>query len=341
MDTPLPLGKLPNALLGRLLARYATPDPSLIIGPGVGHDAAAIALDDTRALVVKSDPITFATAEIGWYLVNVNANDLACLGATPRWLLVTALLPGGRTTPATVEAIFAGLHDACAPLGIALVGGHTEITHGLDRPILVGTLLGEADRATLVRPGAARAGDVILLTSGIAVEATAIIATERADEVTARHGADFTARCRAFLRTPGISVVRAAAIARAHGATALHDPTEGGVATGLRELAAAADLGLAIDAARLPIFPETAALCADYALDPLGLIASGALLIAAPPAAAEAIVAALAADAIPASPIGHFTPPAAGLLLRRDDRDEPFPSYPADEITRLFAAPSP
>ncbi|MFN8537214.1 MAG: AIR synthase related protein [Thermomicrobiales bacterium] len=202
MDTPLPLGKLPNALLGRLLARYATPDPRLIIGPGVGHDAAAIALDDARALVVKSDPITFATAEIGWYLVNVNANDLACLGATPRWLLVTALLPEGRTTPATVEAIFAGLHDACAPLNIALVGGHTEITHGLDRPILVGTLLGEADRASLVKPGAAQEGDIILLTSGIAVEGTAIIASERADEVTRRHGADFATRCRNFLRDP-------------------------------------------------------------------------------------------------------------------------------------------
>jgi hydrogenase maturation factor len=339
VDTPLPLGKLPNALLGRLLARYATPDPSLIVGPGVGHDAAAIALDDARALVVKSDPITFATAEIGWYLVNVNANDLACLGATPRWLLVTALLPEGRTTPATVEAIFAGLHDACAPLGIALVGGHTEITYGIDRPILVGTLLGTADRATLVQPGAAREGDTILLTNGIAVEGTAIIAGERAAEVAARHGADFAARCRKFLRDPGISVVRAAAIARDHGATALHDPTEGGVVTGLRELAAAANLGLVIDADQLPIYPETATLCADYGLDPLGLIASGALLIAAPPAATPAMIAALAAASIPATPIGHFTAPATDLLLRHPTHAAPLPTNPADEITRLFATP--
>jgi len=339
VDEILPLGKLPNALLGRLLARYATPDPRLLVGPGVGHDAAAIALDDHRALVVKSDPITFATAEIGWYLVNVNANDLACLGATPRWLLVTALLPEGRTTPASVEAIFAGLHDACAALGVALVGGHTEITHGLDRPILVGTLLGEADRAALVRPGAARAGDILLITKGLAVEGTALIAAERADEVARRHGADFVARCRGFLRDPGISVVRAAAIARAHGATALHDPTEGGVATGLRELATAADLGLWVAADRLPIYPETALLCADYGLDPLGLIASGALLIAAPPAAATSLAAALAAEGIAATAIGHLTAPAAGLLLRRGDRDEPLPAYAADEITRLFAAP--
>lgn len=340
MDQILPVGKLPNALLGRLLARYATPDPRLIIGPGVGHDAAAIALDDRRALVVKSDPITFATAEIGWYLVNVNANDLACLGATPRWLLVTALLPEGQTTPATVEAIFSGLHDACVPLGIALVGGHTELTYGIDRPLLVGTLLGEADQAGLIRPGAARAGDTILLTGGIAVEGTALIANERPAEVAARHGAAFVARCQGFLRDPGISVVRAAAVARAHGATALHDPTEGGLAMGLRELATAAGLGLRIDAARLPVFPETAALCADYGLDPLGLIASGALLIVVPPAASAALVAALGAEGVAAAAIGEFTAASDGLVLRRHDRDEPLPSYPADEITRLFAAPS-
>lgn len=338
MDELLPVGKLPNALLGRLLARYTRRDPRLLIGPGVGHDAAAIALDERRALVVKSDPITFATADIGWYLVNVNANDLACLGATPRWLLVTALLPEGRTTPASVEAIFAGLHDACDALGIVLVGGHTEITYGIDRPLLVGTLLGEADREALVHPGAAKAGDRLLLTKGIAVEGTAIIANERAAEVEQRHGADFVARCQGFLRDPGISVVRAAAIARAHGATALHDPTEGGVATGLRELAAAADLGLRVEADLLPIYPETAALCADYGLDPLGLIASGALLIVAPAAASTGLIAALAAEGIAATAIGQFTDAAAGLVLRRDGRDEPFPSFAADEIARLFAA---
>ena len=336
-ETPLPLGKLPGDLLARLLARYAAPDERLLVGPGVGRDAAAIALDEARALVVKSDPITFATADVGWYLVNVNANDLACLGATPRWMLATALLPAGRTTAASVEALFAGLAGACAGLGITLAGGHTEITHGLDRPILVGALLGEAAREELVAPGNARAGDVVLLTKGIAVEGTALIAGEREGEVAARHGAEFAARCRAFLREPGIGVVRDAAVARASGPVhALHDPTEGGVATGLRELAIAAGLGLAVDADALPIYPETATLCADYGLDPLGLIASGSLLIAAPPGSAEPIVAGLRAAGIAAAAIGRLTPPGEGLRLRRDGRDEPLPAFAADEVTKLF-----
>lgn len=339
MDAALPLGKLPNALLARLLARYASPDERLIIGPGIGHDAAAIALDDSRAMVVKSDPITFATAEIGWYLVNVNANDLACLGATPRWLLVTALLPEGRTTPALVEEIFDGLHAACAPLGIVLAGGHTEITHGLDRPILVGTLLGEAARAELIMPGRARVGDRIIMTKGLAVEGTAIIGGERAEEIAARYGETFAARCRGFLREPGISVVRDAQIALAAGATGLHDPTEGGVATGLRELAQAAGLGLFIEHDAIPIYPEAARLCHDYDLDPLGLIASGTLLIVAPAEKADSIVANLRAASIDGTVIGVFTPVAAGLVLRRDGVDEPLPEFAADEIARLFAAP--
>jgi len=337
VEDALPLGKLPSALLERLLRRYATPDARLIVGPGIGRDAAAIAIDDMRTLVVKSDPITFAAAEIGWYLVNINANDLACLGATPRWLLVTALLPEGRTTATLVEEIFAGLHAACLSLGIALAGGHTEITHGLDRPILVGTLLGEVERARLVQPGAARVGDLIVLTKALAVEGTAIIAGARAAEVAMRHGAAFADRCAAFLHEPGISVAPDARIALQAGATVLHDPTEGGVATGLAELAAAAGLGVRIDGDAIPLYPETARLCADYGLDPLGLIASGSLLAGVPPAAAPRVLADLKTAGIDATVIGEYTPPEAGLVLRRGQHDLPLPTFAADEIARLFA----
>src|SRR5215207_8169045 len=142
-SVPLPPGKLPGDLLAAMLARYVKPDPRVLVGPGVGRDAAAIAVGD-RAIVVKTDPITFATADAGWYLVNVNANDIACMGATPKWLLATALFPERTTTPELVEQSFASLARAANELGIALVGGHTEITLGLDRLILVGQLIGEA-----------------------------------------------------------------------------------------------------------------------------------------------------------------------------------------------------
>src|SRR5919201_4686677 len=173
----LPVGKLPAELLGRLLSTYATEDSAVVVGPGVGGDAAAIRVG-TTTLVVKSDPITFATESPARYLVDVNANDLACLGATARWMMVTALLPEAATTEETVEAHFRDLRDACGERGIALVGGHTEITAGLDRAILVGLLLGEVAGDRLLRPGGGRPGDLLLLSKGLAIEGTALLARE-------------------------------------------------------------------------------------------------------------------------------------------------------------------
>ena len=157
-DSPLlPAGKLPLALLERLLARFAPDDPRIIVGPRMGEDAAVLDMGD-RYLVAKTDPITFATSEIGWYAVNVNANDLAVMGAQPRWFLATVLLPAGQAGAPMAEEIFAQIHDACAALGISLAGGHTEITHDLNRPIVAGTMLGEVAPQDLLTSASAAAG---------------------------------------------------------------------------------------------------------------------------------------------------------------------------------------
>ncbi len=158
----LPAGKLPPALLERLLARFAPSDPRLIVGPRPGEDAAVIDFGD-RYLIAKTDPITFATSEIGWYAVNVNANDIAVMGGAPRWFLATVLLPAGRATAGLAEVIFAQIHQACAALGVSMAGGHTEITHDLDRPIVCGTMLGEAPHGALTTTANARPGDALLL----------------------------------------------------------------------------------------------------------------------------------------------------------------------------------
>src|SRR5215510_13373590 len=149
MATPLPVGKLRPTLLGELLARHTSPDPRVVVGPRVGEDAAVLDMGD-RYLVATTDPITFVTEDLGWYALVVNANDLAVRGATPRWFLATCLLPEGRTTEADITALFTQLGAACQTLEVALVGGHTEVTPGLDRPIVVGTMLGEVDKERLV-----------------------------------------------------------------------------------------------------------------------------------------------------------------------------------------------
>ncbi len=326
-------GKLPPDVLARLLARIPQNDPRVVVGARPGEDAAVLEFGDSdRYLVVKSDPITFTAERIGWYAVQINANDLATLGARPRWFLATLLLPAGQ--PAAAETIFADLLQACQELGVTLCGGHTEITPGLDRPIVAGHMLGEVQKDRLVRKERIRPGDALLLTRGLAIEGTAILARERAAALATR-GVDaaLLERARGLLLDPGLSVVgdalAAADAAPLHG---MHDPTEGGLVGGLCELAMAAGAGLAVERARIPVLPETQAVCAALGLDPLRLIASGALLIAAAPSDVERLTAALVARGTAASLIGRVTTAEEGLRL--DGVPFAFPEW--DEITRAL-----
>jgi hydrogenase expression/formation protein HypE len=348
MSNPYPLGKLPAEHLARLLTRHAPSDPRIILGPGIGCDAAVIDWGDPacgqagRYLVAKTDPITFATDEIGWYAVHVNANDVACTGAAPRWFLATLLLPEAHTPPALVDTIFGQITDACRELEVTLVGGHTEITHGLDRPIVVGCMLGEVTRDRLVRPDGARLGDALLVTKGVAVEGTAIIAREGVNGINGLNGLSglderFLEQCRGFLHDPGISVVRDARVAMMAGEVhVMHDPTEGGLATGLLELAAAAGVGLEVEEDAIPILPETRVLCARLGLDPLGLIASGALLLAVALEDADAIRSALESAGIVAAGIGQVVERKQGVVLQSASGARPVPRFERDEIARLF-----
>lgn len=333
---PLPAGKLPNDVLSCLLSRYTFPSDRVVLGPGVGRDAAVIDMGN-RYLVAKTDPITFATDEIGWYLVNVNANDIATTGAEPKWLLCTALFPAGSTRLEEVEAVFSQLSDACRTLGIALCGGHTEITHGIDHTILIGQLLGEVTPDELVTPEGLRPGDAIVLSKGIAVEGTAILARERGDELEGLVPPPVIERAAGFLRSPGISVVpeiRAARrVARLH---AMHDPTEGGLATALAEMATAGGVGIRIHESRVPIFPETVLLTRHFGLNPWGTIASGALLAACAAEDADRVVQAIRALGIWAGVIGEATSNPETTVVDNEGAERPLPVFARDEVARLF-----
>ena len=334
--TPLPIGKLPSDLLESLLTRYASHDERVVLGPGVGEDAAVIDMGE-RYLVAKTDPITFATEDIGWYAVNVNANDVACCGATPRWFLATVLLPEGCTAQ-RVETIFDQIATACGELDIALCGGHTEITYGLERPIVVGQMLGEVAPGKMITTGGAKPGDDLILTKGIALEGTAIIASERAPALAQVMTPEEVGACAELLRSPGISVVRDAQIVLDAGEIhALHDPTEGGLATGLHELAHASGTGVSIDLDALPVLPACEKICRHLQLDPLGLIASGALLIAAAPNSTDSILRALQRSGLEGVRFGTVVKASAGRVMSGASGGvRPLPVFERDEITRLF-----
>lgn len=334
---PLPIGKLRADTLQAIFDKHQFKDPRVVVGPRVGEDAAVIDMGN-RYLVATSDPITFATTEVGWYALHVNANDIAVRGARPRWFLATLLLPAGATTDASVERLFAELQAACDELEVALVGGHTEVTHGLDRPIIAGTMLGEVEKDRLVTTAGARVGDAVVMTKGVPLEGAAIIAREKEAELRALGiSPAVIRRARGFLKTPGLSVRPEAEIAcELTTVHAMHDPTEGGIATALAELADAAGVGLRIDRDRIMVLPEGKALCAAFGLDPLGTIASGALLMTLAPADAGIVIHALARESIDCHFIGQVVPREQGVTLMSGSRQEPMPVFAQDEITRLF-----
>lgn len=331
------VGKVPSELLERLLAKVDLKDERVLLGPGIGEDAAVLDFGD-RVLVAKTDPITFATDLIGWYAVQVNANDVACAGATPRWFMATLLLPE-ESTEEQAESIFDQTLSACQDLGITLVGGHTEVTRDLARPIMVGCMLGETEKGKMVQTAGAQDGDSIVITKGIAIEGTSLLARDAAEALSdAGIHADTIAKARELLFHPGISVVKDALVACSTGkVTSLHDPTEGGLCTGLWEVAKAAGAGLAIEEGSIPVVPECTELCEALGLDPLGLLASGALLITLPSEDVPQLFSALEDEGIDAFEIGRITGSEEGVHIIRGHEMEPLPRFERDELARFFS----
>jgi hydrogenase maturation factor len=334
----LPTGKLDAEILRKLLQRYSITDEKVLLGPRIGEDAAAIDMGE-RVLITTTDPITFATDEIGYYSVMVNANDIATTGAEPRWYTVTILLPEAQDNENLANTIFEQIHRACENLNISLIGGHTEITHGLDRPILVGQMMGEVQKEALITTAGAEPGDLILLSKGICIEGTSIIAREKEEDLLVRGiSRDVVERAQRFLFDPGISVVKEARLACHAGLIhSMHDPTEGGLANGLHELAMAAGIQIEVERDCIPIYDESRVLCDAFGLDPLGVIASGSLLITASPAESEKILERAHGNGVPMTRIGRVKASgSAAVTMITSKGYEPAPYFDRDEVTKIF-----
>jgi hydrogenase expression/formation protein HypE len=326
-------GKVPRRVLASLISRLTRPGREVLVGPAVGEDAFAVSAGRS-VLIGTTDPITFTGDHIGYYAVNVNANDVATMGGRPRWFLATVLVPRGFQASA-LRRIFDEIDRACVELGARLLGGHTEVSSAVSRPVVVGAMMGLVAGTGLVRAGRARAGDILLLTKRLAIEGTSIIARERRREVEALLGKAAAARARNLIFEPGISVVREALAAAAAGARAMHDPTEGGLAWGLRELATAAGHGMVVDFDAIPVFDETARICGRFGIDPLGLISSGSLAIAVAPSRALIVEQKVKSLGVECARIGRLG--GRSVRMKRQGRPARFPDFEADEIGKALA----
>ena len=313
----LSVGKLDPALLKQVVfGCLGSPDPRVIVGPEIGEDAAVIDFKD-RVLVVHSDPITGAIENIGWLAVNVCANDIATRGVRPLWVLIVMLFPQ-NVSSAQMKQITSQIDKAAKELGIAVIGGHSEFTPSIKRPILIATVIGEAEKGKFVRSSGARVGDRIVVTKGAAIEGTAILSTELAELLETKVDRAVVSRAQKFVRM--ISVVEDALTAiEVGGVHAMHDATEGGIAGCLQEIAWASNVGVVAHEERIPIYEETKAVCNALNIDPLKTISSGALIISAHREKAEEIVVTLKKKGIQASVIGRIVDKREGsYILRRD-----------------------
>lgn len=327
----LNIGKVPNEILkDYVFPRLGAGDPSVLLGPNIGEDAAIIKIGGDL-VAFKSDPITGSIEELGFLAIHVNANDIATRGAEPKWFLQCILLPEGSTLD-SLDKITQQMDSAAKEIGVSIVGGHTEVTPGIERPIVVGSMLGIVRNSRFFTSGGAKPGDLLYMTKYAGIEGTAILSSDK--KILSRYGESFVSACKNFLSL--ISVVKECRILRdIEGVTSMHDLTEGGILGGVWELAEAASIGVYLDLRRVPFLRETQIICNELGLDPYRLISSGSLLFTVARGSKHQVELALERSGIPYAQIGEMLP-ASGGRQYMDLQGRTFPLEPpsTDELWR-------
>jgi len=324
-------GKIPHDILENVVFKNLGVKRSEVkLGPAIGVDGAVLSMG-TKDVIVSADPITGAVERIGWEAININANDIATFGVEPAFFFSCILLPPDADSK-IIETITTQMHHAAEELGIAIVGGHCEVTPGLTNPIVVGYIMGLTEKGKYVTAAGAKAGDKLILTKSAGIEGTAILATDREEQLQKVLSQSLIDDAKGFYNQ--ISIVKDALTAyNTGGVHAMHDPTEGGILNGVHEIADAAGLGVRIFEEKIAIEPETAKICRYYEIDPLQLISSGALLIATEPQTAIKIIQNLADQHIYANIIGEFLPNSnKRFLIKNDGSTEDLPRPISDHI---------
>ena len=332
METKFLSGKLPSAFLQKLIKKLPILDSSVLIPAGIGFDAAGVMIGN-QLVAITTDPITLTSDKIGTYSVAVNINDVACLGCKPRWFSAALLLPVGISQNA-VEAIWNNLAVELERYDICAIGGHTEITSAVNAPVLVGQMIGEVIGDNLLNLKNAQSGDEILLWQPIAIEGTALLAERKQQFLRKYLPQDEIIQMQNLLFTPGICIwPMVKKLIPCPGVVAIHDPTEGGIATALHEMADAAGLGIEVNADAIAILPETKKLADLLHFDPLGLLASGSALIVCRSEAIESVQNKLSGE--PLALIGEFNN-SNDRVMMRNGKLQPLPRYDRDGSLRLF-----
>ncbi len=329
MKRRLQPGKIPISVLDRTVLRLTGARSAYVVTPPrAGLDFAAVKFEGGY-MIISADPITGVTPRIGEYAIKVSANDVATSGNRPQFAESVILLPE-ESSEESVSDIAAQMDGAARELGMAIVGGHTEVTPGLTRPIVMVTAIAFAE--SYVSSMDARSGDAIMMTKTAGIEGTAVLAGA-AGSMGLPH--DVVEGAKRLLRR--LSIVDEAVAANRTGCVhAMHDCTEGGLLGAVYEMSLASGLGFELREDLVPLAPETSAICREFSVDPLRLIGSGSLLLAVERGAERKVEKALA-PACQVTRIGEFNG-GKRVLVREGGVKTIVKEAPEDELWRLLTS---
>jgi len=324
-----------DVLQKRVFPFMETDDPDVILGAAFGEDVALTRVGGD-VLVSHVDPIVGAIGNIGWLAVHVACNDIAASGIPPRWILLLVLVPRPDDEE-LLEQIMRDAHRAVKEIGVSIIGGHTGYSSGLSRPLVAVTALGTASGREPVWTGGAHVNDLVLVTKGIALEGTAILAHDFVD-VALRLGLSEGDLDEARQLVSEVSIVPEAVAIAARGATAMHDVTRGGVLEALLEIAYRSQVGIEIDVSQLPTRPVVSRFSQAFQFDPLRMISSGTLVATMPPGRAEDVQRGLEEMGILSAFVGRVTS-GSGVRVLRDGEAEQYTGIRCeeDELARMWA----
>ena len=328
-----------------ILRRLGASDPDILQGPRHGVDVGVVRVADGVAMALTADPVfvvpAYGWARAAWFAVHILASDAATSGLPVRWMSVDLNLPPAISDE-DLTALWTAFSATCDDLGIAIVTGHTGRYDGCAWPMVGGATcmaVGPADG--FVTPTMARPGDLVVVTKGAAIEATALFAATFPERLAAAVGVDTVRAADAlFERMTVVPEARVAAAfgLRDAGVTSMHDATEGGVLGGLLEVAQASEVGMRVDLGAIPVRPEVRAVCDHVGIDPYVSISEGTLIATVIPGRAEPFVRALADQGIDAAVVGEVTPPESGRLLADRGADRPLDHPGLDPFWGAFGA---
>lgn len=325
------IGKVPETVLKRsVLKQIGHRREEVLVGPAIGEDCSVLAIGADEVIVISSDPITGAIKDIGTLAVHITANDIASDGAEIIGIMLTILLPEG-TQEQELKAMMKDIEAVCCKLNIEVIGGHTEVTRAVTQPIVTVAGVGKMKRSQIIKTAGAMPGQEIVMTKWAGLEGTAIIASEKEQELLTKYSATFIEGAKRLI--DHISVVPEAMIARSLGVTSMHDVTEGGVFGALWEIGAASKVGLEVDLKKILLKQETVEICEFYDLNPYMLISSGCMLIITDKG--NQLVDSLKAEGIPAAVIGSIKEGNDRIIINEDERRFLEPPK-ADELYKVI-----